>query len=1115
MRLFWSASLLAGLLYPPLSIAAATCDPWVAKMVSVQGNVEARRAGQTQWQQARLNDTYCAGDRIQVGESSRADVVLANQPVLRLDQNSTITLGEVKEQRTSVIELIKGAIYFFSRLPRNLEVRTAFVNAGVEGTEGLIAAEPERAWILIIEGKVLASNQDGSLTLTSGESAVATQNRAPVFMAVVRPRDAVQWALYYPPALYIRPEEFQLRPEWQGMVRNSIESTMKNDILAAFESIKGVPDTVGDPRFFTYRASLLLAVGRVDEAGKDIARALSLNPAFSDAFALQSVIALVQNEKEKALDIAKKAVAADPKSGSALIALSYAQQANFDLEGALSSLQQAVQVSPDNALAWARLAELHMSFAELEEALAAAQKAAALNPYLSRTQTVLGFAYLTQVKTAEAKNAFERAIELDQADPLARLGLGLAKIREGDLHEGRWEIEIATSLDPENSLIRSYLGKAYFEEKRNQQASKQYDMAKNFDPNDPTPYFYDAIRKQTTNRPVEALHDIQKAIELNDNRGVYRSELLLDSDAAARGASQGRIYSDLGFQQLALVEGWKSTNTDPSNFSAHRLLADSYAILPRHEIARVSELLQSQLLQPLNMTPIQPHLAESNLFLISSGGPAGLSFNEFNPLFNRNGITFQTNGLAGENHTYAGEGVLSGIYKNLAFSLGGFHFQTDGWRTNADQKDTIANAFLQLDLSPQTSVQAEVRRRETEYGDLQQRFFLDNFSPNLRNMIDAWTIRLGGRHEFSPSSIVLGSFLFHDRGVIQTERDPFASRESKIPLSGVGVEFQHLFRRGIFNVTSGMGYFDVDGDNRTNITSPFFPPILSNFSLDTRHLNAYTYANIKLLQNLTVTGGLSFDYLWGSHAAVRDGKDRQFNPKAGVTWNPFAGTSVRLAATKVLKRTLIVDETLEPTQVAGFNQFFDDLNGTRAWRYGAAIDQKMTQNLFGGIEFSKRHLTIPVIFTDPIKVQTVDGREYLVRDYLFWTPHPWVALRSEYMFERFDKSPDAFEEFRVITHRIPLGINLFHPTGWSAFLTATYYHQSGNFLTSGSFRSASEDFWTVDAGINYRLPKRFGFITLGAANLADKKFKYFDTDRNNPRIQPRRMLFVKATFALP
>ncbi|MGH7767057.1 MAG: tetratricopeptide repeat protein [Candidatus Binatia bacterium] len=1119
MRAFWGAMFAAGLLQPSLSIAATMCDPWVAKMVSVQGNVEARRAGQTEWRRARLNDTYCTGDRIQVGERSRADVVLINQPVLRLDQNSTITLGAVKEQRTSVIELIKGAVYFFSRLPRNLEVRTAFVNAGVEGTEGLITAEAESTSILIFEGKVLAENQAGKLAITSGESAVAAQGRAPVLTIVARPRDAVQWTLYYPPAVYLRPEEFQLQPDWQAMVKNSVGAFKKNDIQAAFESIKGIPDAVGEPRFFAYRASLLLGVGRVDEAGKDIARALSLNPAFGDALALQTVIAVAQNEKEKALDIAKKAVAADPNSASASIALSYAQQANFDLEGARSSLQQAVQASPDNALAWARSAEIHMSFAEVDEALEAAQKAAALDPNLSRTQTVLGFAYLTQVKTAEAKKAFERAIELDQADPLARLGLGLAKIRDGDLDEGRREIEIAASLDPGNSLIRSYLGKAYFEEKRNQQASKQYEMAKNLDPNDPTPYFYDAIRKQTTNRPVEALHDMQKAIELNDNRGVYRSELLLDSDAAARSAAQGRIYGDLGFQQLALIEAWKSANIDPSNFSAHRLLADSYSILPRHEIARVSELLQSQLLQPLNMTPIQPRLAESNLFLIGAGGPAGLAFNEFNPLFNRNGVNFQTTGLAGENHTYAGEGVLSGIYKNASFSLGGFHFRTDGWRQNADQNDTIANAFLQLELSPKTSVQTEVRRRETTRGDLQQKFFPDVFAPGLTDKIDSFTARVGGRHAFTPDSLILGSFIYQDRKEVQETVSPPVLSVGDLPQKAFGLELQHLFRSRHFNVTSGVGYFDIDGKLGLTVGFPAAPPFFDkSIGLNMRHHNAYTYANVSLAKNVTLTVGASIDYLHRENSAFSDDDVLQFNPKLGMTWNILPTTTVRASVFRAVKRTLITDQTLEPTQVSGFNQFFDDINGTKAWRYGAAVDQKFTKNVFGGVEFSMRDLKIPLIDSTatPETIEDFDGKEYLGRAYLFWTPHPWWALRTEYQFEGFRNDSGLGEPKRIDTHRIPVGLNFFHPSGLSASLLAAYYNQRGKFIgPSGFLDSGKDDFWIINAALNYRLPKRYGFITVGANNLFDTKFKYFEVDRDNPRIQPDRMIYFRVTLALP
>ena len=77
-----------------------------------------------------------------------------------------------------------------------------------------------------------------------------------------------------------------------------------------------------------------------------IGKALNASPGEPDALALLAVIAVAQNEREKALDLAKKAVSSAPQSANALVALSYAQQANFDLEGALSSLEEAVKVAP-------------------------------------------------------------------------------------------------------------------------------------------------------------------------------------------------------------------------------------------------------------------------------------------------------------------------------------------------------------------------------------------------------------------------------------------------------------------------------------------------------------------------------------------------------------------------------------------------------------------------------------------------------------------------------------------------------------------------------------------------------------------------------------------------
>ena len=141
------------IVFEPSIVYANTCEQWVAQVVSAQGAVEAKRTGETGWLQVQPDDTFCAGDMIRVLEESRADLAFSNQPLLRLDQNSAITLGGIEVEEAGLaglfkgatkIDLLKGAAHFFSRLPRNLEVRTGFVNAGVEGTEFFIGLQKTR-----------------------------------------------------------------------------------------------------------------------------------------------------------------------------------------------------------------------------------------------------------------------------------------------------------------------------------------------------------------------------------------------------------------------------------------------------------------------------------------------------------------------------------------------------------------------------------------------------------------------------------------------------------------------------------------------------------------------------------------------------------------------------------------------------------------------------------------------------------------------------------------------------------------------------------------------------------------------------------------------------------
>src|SRR5947209_5768315 len=319
LSLVIGTSLLAVLPCPDAA-SAQTPEKGVARAVSVQGTVEARQAGATTWQPVKLNDTYAKGDTIRVRERSRADLAMLDQSMLRLNADTEITLEAIKEERTGVVNLLRGATQFFSRGPRSLEVQTPFMVAGIRGTEFFVSVEPDRTLLTIFEGTVLAENQAGNLTLTSGQSAIAEAGKPPVLRVVARPRDAVHWALYYPPVLYFRPDEFPAGPDWQGMVRQSLEYYQRGDIQRAFDSIATVPQTITEPRFFAYRAHLLLAVGRNDEAAADIERALRLVPNDAHALALQTIIAVVQGDKDRALDTAQKALQAAPGRATARLA---------------------------------------------------------------------------------------------------------------------------------------------------------------------------------------------------------------------------------------------------------------------------------------------------------------------------------------------------------------------------------------------------------------------------------------------------------------------------------------------------------------------------------------------------------------------------------------------------------------------------------------------------------------------------------------------------------------------------------------------------------------------------------------------------------------------------
>ena len=185
------------------------------------------------------------------------------------------------------------------------------------------------------------------------------------------------------------------------------------------------------------------------------------------------------------------------------------------------------------------------------------------------------------------------------------------------------------------------MGKVYDAERRDESAS-QLALAKQLDPLDPTPWLYDALRLLDENRPIAGLLSLHEAAERNADRAVFRSRLLMDQDIALRtSGGLGRLHREAGLVQSGFVHAWDSIAADPTNSAAHQLLSDIYSVVPRYEIARVSELHIAQLTQPANLTPIQPQLGQPMLSIANSVGPSDLAVSELGPMVAENGPRFR------------------------------------------------------------------------------------------------------------------------------------------------------------------------------------------------------------------------------------------------------------------------------------------------------------------------------------------------------------------------------------------------------------------------------------------------------------------------------------------
>jgi Flp pilus assembly protein TadD len=960
-------------------------------IVGIQGTVEVSPKGATTWVKTQTNQVLHPLDRLRTGSDSRVALQWPGETAVPFGPSTELLiLPPNTPDAEPGLHLLQGIISVFHRdKPQRIQVITRGAVAGIEGTEFVLAADAAGiTTISVIDGKVRFTNDQSGLVLTNGEQAVAGVGRAPVRTAGFVANNVLQWSFYYPAVL--DPLDLSLSAEEQNALTDSLAAYRKGDLQMALSKYPAGRQPASDAERIYY-AALVLSVGEVDKAESTLALLSSTDTSSRPqrlASALRTLIAAVKRQT-----IPVRA----PELATEYLASSYYQQSlargDASLNLALENARQSAAISPQFGFAWARVAELEFGFGRTRAAESALDKSLGLAPRNAQALALKGFLLAAQNRSREALTWFDKALTVDSSLGNAWLGRGLCRIHLGDNRGGRDDLLMAAALEPQRAELRSYLGKAFGDAGDFPRAMKEFQLAKKLDPEDPTAWLYSALLKQDYNRVNEAIRDLEESQRLNNNRSVYRSQLLLDQDAAVRSANLAGIYSDAGMDQVAQWEAALAVNYDYANYSAHLFLANSYSLLTdpnlvnlRYETPTESEFLIANLLAPVSAGPLSQ----------------GISQQEYSPLFqqNRAGLFSSTEYLS--RGAWTELGGQYGVFDNFNYDFEGFYHGDPGQRENNDLQARSLSLHVKAQFTPRDSAYFLMQYAKEGGGELAE-LYNQNLATNSTLRFDERQepiLGLGYQHEWAPGvhTLAFGARLV-DNLTFTNQFQPsilFFMRPNSSPppaqvlATVVGETFNELYKDEL-EIYSGevqqileepkhttivggraqYGHFNTSNlqDSPSTAGSVFpDPPAPSadqNITTLFKRFTVYGYHQWELVDWLQLIGGVTYDRITfpsnfrTAPISANETTEDQVSPKAGMILRPAADTTVRFAFTRSLAgASLDQSYQIEPAQVAGFIQSFRSIipesvvganAGARFETYDLSLEQKFNTGTYLGL----------------------------------------------------------------------------------------------------------------------------------------------------------------------
>jgi putative PEP-CTERM system TPR-repeat lipoprotein len=283
------------------------------------------------------------------------------------------------------------------------------------------------------------------------------------------------------------------------LVVNYLRNREFDKALAAAATLeKKQPD---NPLTYNLKAAIYLGKRDVPNARKSLEHALELK--YDYAPALYNLVRLDLAEKKP--DQARKrfdaVLAKDPKNEAALLGLADLLAATKAPRAEIgATLEKAVALNPTSARARVALVNFHLQGADAKSALAAAQQAQAAFPDNPRILELLGLSQLAAGDSNSAIATFGKLEAVAPNSPAPLLRLAGAQLASKDISGAIQSLRKALEINPDLLPVRQQLAALYLQQSKPDAALAEAKVVQKRHPEQPAGYVFEgdvrAVQKQ-------------------------------------------------------------------------------------------------------------------------------------------------------------------------------------------------------------------------------------------------------------------------------------------------------------------------------------------------------------------------------------------------------------------------------------------------------------------------------------------------------------------------------------------------------------------------------------------------------------------------------------------